>query len=92
MTATLTEPPGWGAPGSIRHAEQIGHTVWMQDHPDPPEVDHDPVRSAALDAALDEAFKPERCAVTPCARPVHPLWEMHEDVAGNGWFPGEAPR
>ena len=31
---TLTEPAGWGQPGTIRHAEEIGHTVWLDEHPE----------------------------------------------------------
>jgi len=29
------EAPGWGEAGTIRHAEEIGHTVWLEEHPRP---------------------------------------------------------
>lgn len=94
---TVTEPPGWGDAGSIRHAEAIGHGVWLDEHRDPTPVDdlevhHDPVHTAALDALLDAAFQPERCFTPHCVRPEHPSWEQHIDAEGHGWFPGEAPR
>ena len=103
---TLIEPAGWGAPGSIRHAEAIGHTVWLAEHP--PEMDptpvrdlevwhheHDPVRSARLDDLLDDVFgKPAtKCGVRKCVLDEHdPRWMQHIDAEGHGWYPGEAPR
>lgn len=94
MTATL---PGRG----YEHAEDLTpvprvdlrHHAKFDTYPLPLfEPDHDPVHTAALDALMDEAFKPERCASKRCVRPEHPRWEPHEDADGNGWFPGEAPR
>lgn len=107
MTA-LTEPAGWGEPGTVRHAELIGHGVWLAGHPipagadglDPTPVDdleswhdaYDP--GGPLDRLIERTFGEHmpRCPVARCVRPEHPLWEMHQDAQGNGWFPGEAPR
>lgn len=101
---TLIEPAGWGPPGTIRHAEAIGHGVWLAEHPpglDPTPVadlelwhaEHDPARQAALDDLLDEAFGKPECGVRGCVLPPHDArFRQHEDAQGRAWYPGEAPR
>lgn len=97
------EPAGWGPPGTVRHAEAIGHTVWVSEHP--PELDktpvsdleawhgaYDPVRSAALDDVLDDAFGKPKCGVARCVLAPHARFRQHEDAKGRTWYPGEAPR
>jgi hypothetical protein len=95
-----TEPAGWGPPGTIRHAEAIGHGVWMAEHPeeerseeDESHLDYDPLRAAAVDDLLDAAFGKPTCGVLGCILPPHDArYRQHEDAQGRAWYPGEAPR
>lgn len=92
-----TEPAGWGTPGTVRHAEAIGHGVWVAGHPDEPvddaHLDYDPARTAALDDLLDETFGRPRCGVRNCVLEPHDArYRQHEDAQGRTWYPGEAPR
>lgn len=104
---TLTEPAGWGQPGTVRHAEEIGHTVWVAEHPDVPgaddldalSTDELVARSRAVRADLDTALANVRkvfgthamCPIPTCVRPEHGLWEMCEDEVGHTWFQGDMP-
>lgn len=100
---TLTEPAGWGQPGTVRHAEEIGHTVWLEQHPDDAlTTDEHCARSAAVRADLASAVaaskasrlfeEPEKpkCPITGCIRDDHPVYEMCEEPFGHTWFQGEA--
>lgn len=97
-----SEPGGWGAPGTIRHAEAIGHGAWLAEHPDDVvSTDELIARSekARVDLAAAVAFsqaargfadvEPERCPIPTCARLDHSTWEMCEDANGHTWFQGE---
>lgn len=77
---TLIEPAGWGPPGTIRHAEAIGHGVWMAEHP----------KSGTDKGFVFTQPAPVDCGVTTCARREHPLWEMCESADGHAWFAEEA--
>jgi hypothetical protein len=92
-----SEPAGWGEPG-IRHAEAIGHGVWMAEHPDDAlSTDELIARSQAARADLDTALANVRkhfgtqamCPIPTCVRPDHPVWEMCEDEVGHSWFQGD---
>jgi hypothetical protein len=100
---SLDVPTGWGEPGSIRHAEDIG-AHWWHDHPDARELQR---RSDEAAAELERAragvrqalaFEDvrEQCGAkavgTECHRLEHPAWEPHEDFQGHTWFPWESPR
>jgi hypothetical protein len=98
-TSFPSEPAGWGEPGSVRHAEAIGHGVWMAEHPeerseeDESHLDYDPTRAAALDQLLDDTFGKPTCGVLGCILPPHDArYRQHEDAQGRAWYPGEAPR
>lgn len=93
-----TEPAGWGTAGQVRHAEAIGHGVWMADHPDDAlSTDELIARSQAVRADLDQALANVRkvfgteamCPIPTCVRLDHPVWEMCEDDVGHTWFQGE---
>lgn len=80
----LIEPAGWGPPGTIRHAEAIGHGVWMAEHPK---------NSSDEKSVFTQALPPaDGCVVATCCRPAHELWEMCEDADGHAWFAEEGPR
>lgn len=102
---TLIEPAGWGEPGTVRHAEAIGHGVWLAEHPDDSlTTDELIARSQAARAELDAAVtasrasrlfeQPEKpkCPIPLCIRDDHPVFEMCEGFDGHTWFQGEAPR
>jgi hypothetical protein len=95
-----TEPAGWGLPGQVRHAEAIGHGVWLAEHPDP-STDEIIAASRAARAELATAVaaskasrlfeEPEApmCPIHDCARKDHPVFEMCEDAFGHTWFQGD---
>lgn len=100
---TLTEPAGWGEPGTVRHAEAIGHGVWVAEHPlntgadglDPKPVDdleawhdsYDP--GGPTDQLIEKHFGTEaKCPIPLCVRPDHPVYELCEDNVGHTWFQG----
>ena len=100
---TLAEPAGWGPPGSVRHAEAIGHTAWIEAHPekrtgmDPTPVDdleawhdsYDP--GGPIDQLIEKHFGTgSTCPIPGCARTDHPIYELCQDEAGHTWFQGEA--
>lgn len=98
---TLTEPAGWGEPGTVRHAEEIGHTVWLEEHPDDAlSTDELIARSQAARADLDATLTNVRkhfgteamCPIPDCIRVDHPLFEMCEDAVGHTWFQGDEQR
>lgn len=99
-----TEPAGWGQPGVVRHAEAIGHGVWVAEHPaDALSTDELIARSEAargdLAGAIDASkaarlFEPPvtpKCPIPTCARDDHPVFEMCEDAFGHSWFQGDEP-
>lgn len=51
-----TEAAGWGQPGQVRHAEAIGHGVWVAEHPEP--------SADELDALSTDEFSARTVAVT----------------------------
>ncbi len=96
-----SEPAGWGQPG-IRHAEAIGHGVWLAEHPDDAlSTDELIARSQRARADLADAVaaseaarafgavEPTRCPIPGCSRLDHPTWEMCEDAVGHTWFQGD---
>ncbi len=93
-----SEPAGWGEPG-IRHAEAIGHGVWMAEHPDDAlTTDELIARSQAAREDLSKAVEavrrfgevePTKCPIPECDRLDHPVFEMCEDTVGHTWFQGE---
>lgn len=94
-----SEPAGWGEPG-IRHAEAIGHGVWLAEHLDDLSTDEliASARKASddLDAAVAASraarlFEPEpaKCPIPLCVRDDHPVFELCEDAVGHTWFQGE---
>jgi hypothetical protein len=93
-----SEPAGWGQPGQVRHAENIGHGVWVAEHPDDAlSSDELIARSQAARADLESAVANVRkvfgaeaqCPTATCVRIDHPTWEMCEDAIGHSWFQGE---
>lgn len=97
-----SEPAGWGVPGEIRHAEAIGHGVWVAEHPDDAltsdeliagsqaaRVDLENAVAASKAARLFEEPEPEKCPIPTCDRSDHPTWEMCEDATGHTWFQGD---
>lgn len=99
---TLVEPAGWGRPGTVRHAEAIGHTVWLAEHPET-RTDMDPAPVADLEAwhasydpggRIDQLIEKHlgaaaKCPMPLCSRDDHPTWEMCEDEYGHTWFQGD---
>jgi len=93
-----TEPAGWGDPGTVRHAENIGHGVWVAEHPDDTlSTDELIARSQTARAELERATAvvrkvfgtEENCPIPTCIRPDHPVFEMCEDEIGHSWFQGD---
>jgi len=93
-----SEPAGWGQPGQVRHAENIGHGVWVAEHPDD-ELSSDELiaRSQAARVELESAVAnvrkvfgaDARCPIPTCVRIDHPIFEMCEGDDGHTWFQGE---
>jgi hypothetical protein len=99
-----SEPAGWGQPGQVRHAENIGHGVWVAEHPirpgadglDPTPVDdletwhatHDP--GGRVDQLIEKHFgAASMCPIHDCIRPDHAMFEPCEDAVGHTWFQGD---
>lgn len=103
---TLTEPAGWGPPGTVRHAEAIGHGVWLDEHPIRPGsdgLDRTPVDDleswhagydpgGPIDQLIEKHFGAEAtCPIPDCIRKDHAVFELCEDAVGHTWFQGDAP-
>lgn len=92
-----TEPAGWGTPGEVRHAEAIGHGVWMAEHdahvPDDELIAGMQAARADLASAVANVRKvfgaDAQCPIPLCVRIDHPTWQMCEDDVGHTWFQGE---
>lgn len=96
-----SDPAGWGEPGSIRHAEAIGHGVWMAEHIDGMAPSAELIarsQTGRAELARAEAAskasrlfepEPEYCPIHDCIRLDHPTWEMCEGFDGHTWFQGE---